>query len=276
VPLPDDRSSLLSLAAEAEGALAETKNAEDEKGARKHAFWLRRLAALRWKLGDLNEAATLFGESAEKYIGLDSPDDETAAKARIEQSTALMANGQNDASLRVIQGLTEGADGFPEFANLTAATRRSALAIWGILLQKRGEFARLYEVSGIALVLLDATDPMTDRYDLAKTLVSRAKAAEALGYGNEAAETYEQAIGLFEELGPSASEGQVLEAMHSQALLLSSLGRKDELTIVWERILRLFGERTEPSFQRVVKAARKALEVASGSPRTRRWRRGVR
>jgi len=234
MPLPDDRSSLLSLAAEAEGALAETKSAEDEKGARKHAFWLRRLAVLRWKLGDLNEAAALFGESAVEYLGLDSPDDcETAAKVRIEQSTVLMADGQNDSSLRVIQGLTEGADGFPEFANLTAETRRSALESWGILLVKRDEFARLYEVSGIALGLLDATD----RYELAKNLVRRAKAAEALGYGYEAVETYEQAIGLFEELGPSASEGQLLEAMHSQALLLSSLGRKDELPIVWERVL---------------------------------------
>jgi tetratricopeptide (TPR) repeat protein len=257
MPLPDDRASLLGLAAETERILAETANAEDEKVARRHAFSFRRLAVIRWKLGELNEAARLFGEASAAYFKLDSPvDREAAAATRIEQSTALMANGRTDEALVVIEGLIEQADGFPEFEDLKAETRRSALNGWQILLEKRNDHTRLYEAAGKALALLDPADPTTDRYMLAQTLVTRAKAAEALGHREEAVEPYEHAIALFVAEGSRVDEGQLIDAMHKQVQLLSTLDREDELTVAFKRILARFGERTEPWAQQLIKAAR--------------------
>jgi tetratricopeptide (TPR) repeat protein len=265
MPLPDDRSSLLSLAAETERVLAETANAEDEKVARRHAFSFRRLAVIRWKLGELDEAARLFGEAAAAYFKLDSSvDRETAAATRIEQSTVLMANGRTDEALVVIEGLIGQADGFPEFEELTAKTRRSALNGWQILLEKRNDHTRLYEAAGRALALLDPADPTTDRNILAQTLVTRAKAAEALGHREEAVEPYEQAIALFVAEGSRVDEGQLIDATYKQVQLLSTLDREDELAVAFDRIIALFGQRTEPWAQQLVKAARMWQEEQDG------------
>lgn len=278
MPLPDDRTSLLGLAAETERILAQTAIAEDEKVARRHAFSFRRLAVIRWKLGELDEAARLFGEAAAAYFKLDSPvDRETAAATRVEQSTALMANGLTDEALAVIEGLIETADGFPKFEDLTTETRRSALNGWQILLEKRKDNTGLYEASGRALALLDPADPTTDRYVLAQTLVTRAKAAEALGHREEAVEPYEQAIALFVAEGSRVDEGQLIDAMYKQVQLLSTLDREDELTVAFRRILARFGERTEPWAQQLIKAARMWLEEQDEdglrTPRKRQRRR---
>jgi tetratricopeptide (TPR) repeat protein len=257
MPLPDDRPSLLSLAADTERVLAETTNADDEKVARRHALAFRRLAMIRWKLGELDAAARLFGEAAAAYFKLDSPDDrETAALRRIEQSTVLMADGRTDESLGVIEGLIGPAEGFPEFEDLTAATRFSALESWQLLLEQLEDYERLYEAAGRGLALLDPSDPTTNRYALATTLVRRAKAAEALGHGGEAVEPYKQAIALFEAEGSSAAEGQLIEAVYRQVQLLAELDLDDELAALFERIIAVFGERAEPWARQMVKAAR--------------------
>jgi tetratricopeptide (TPR) repeat protein len=261
--LPDDRPTLLILAAETERTLAETANAEDDKVARQHAFSFRRLAAIRWKLGELDEAARLFSGAAAAYFELDSPADrETAAATRIEQSTVLMADGRTDEALVVIEGLIKQADGFPEFKDLTAATRSSALESWQLLLEKRNDHERLYEAAGLGLALLDPADPATDRHALAETLVRRAKAAEALGHGDEAVEPYKQAIALFEAEGSRAAEGQLIDAVYRQVQLLSALDLDDELATAFKRILASFSERTEPWAQQLVAGAKMWLEAA--------------
>jgi tetratricopeptide (TPR) repeat protein len=259
------------LATDAERVLGEAVGVEDEALPGRQAFWLRRLAVIRWKLGELDDASRLFGEAAGAYLLLGSPTDrETAAAARIEQSTVLMADGRTDDALRIIEGLIEPSDGFPEFQSLSAATRFSALESWQILLEKREEYERLHRATGLALELLDRSDETTDSYALAKTLVRRAKATAALDNNEAAVDLYEQAIRMFEEAGPVVSEGQLLDAMYKQALLLSKLGRLDDLATAFERLVARFGGRSEPWAQQIVVTARDWLESSYANRRPRR------
>jgi tetratricopeptide (TPR) repeat protein len=260
MPLPRDRESLLSLAVETEHVLKETANSDEDNVVRRRAFSLRRLAVISWKLGELQEATRLFDEAAIAYSRLDSPlDRETAAAARIEQSTVVMADGNSEEALKIIERLIDQSGGFPDFENLSTM-RSSGLEGWLILLEERKDYEGLYTAAGTAIELLYPDDPTTDQYVLAKAVARRAKAADALGYGDEAVELYEQAIALLEAQDPSVADGQLADAIYRHALLLTTLGRENELTIAFERLVARFGTGTDPWARQLVDVARSWLE----------------
>jgi tetratricopeptide (TPR) repeat protein len=256
VALTGDRPALLRLADEKQRLIDETAGSSSPQAADRHARALLTLAAVRHKLGELPEAEQLCDQAAIAFSEIGTPRArEFAAAARVEQAGLAMASGRSAEALGILERLIEQSGGFPRFERFPAM-RPGGLDVWLCLLEERADFERLYEAAGTALALLDPADPATDRFVLAKAAARRAKAAEALGYRDEAVDRYTQAVDLFEAEDPTIADGYLAPALCSLALLLATLGRADDLSAAFERIVARYIGRPEPWAQDVVAVAR--------------------
>jgi tetratricopeptide (TPR) repeat protein len=245
MPLPSDRADLLDLAAHTERVLEETANADDPKLAARYALELFRLGQIRAQLGESQEAERLFDESAVANCKLDSPSTrESAAAARIMQSSLAMADGRNEEALEIIERMIEWFGGFPKFEGVPNGPA-VGIDLWLGLLAKAKDYERLYEASGTAIELLDPVGSRQERIILARALARRASSADDLGYRDEAVTTYEQSLAQFDRVDPPVAADDLLDhAIVRVPTLLSELGREEELPAAYARIVeRLAGSK---------------------------------
>ncbi|HEX3618233.1 MAG TPA: hypothetical protein VHU61_16935 [Solirubrobacteraceae bacterium] len=117
--------------------------------------------------------------------------------------------------------------GFPELESIPGMLP-VGLGVGLLGLDRINDARRLYDASGVALCMLDPTEP-SHAQTLGMTLAWRAKSAEELGLQSEAAATYRRAISILEatDLGDTG-EHLLGHSVTSLATLLVELDRDQE------------------------------------------------
>jgi tetratricopeptide (TPR) repeat protein len=243
------RQVYLRFAAEYEGVLEETTNADDPELVEKNAMQLLTLGGLYVALHDFERAERLVDELADLNRRLDSPvARELAAAASIQLAIMVANDDRHREALTIVEGVVVRCGGFPRFdlipVNPAAAATLdpgvTGVLLWLSLLEEFEDYERLYEAAGITLPMLNPTGSTNERVVLGKAFVWRARAAEHLGYKDEAVEMYEKGIAQLQGEDPAETEGYLDAAVMMVPALLSELDRHEEASAAYARAAKQF------------------------------------
>lgn len=210
MPVPRDRESLLSVAAELERAVDQPRETRTKDEALKHAHDLFRLGEVRFRLDEMSEAERRLGESASAFSKIDGQvGRDWVAVVRLMQARVPMAEGRFDDALAIVESAVS-TNGFPRDERLKDA-RNELADTWLLLLAQHNDDERLYVAAGVALDQLDANGPEKEQLVVARASGRRGDAARGLGRGEEAVELYEHAVSHFKAAGAELSGKELIE-----------------------------------------------------------------
>jgi len=261
MPLTNDRQSLRRLEAETERAVDYLRSQGDASLEQRYSRELFKLGEIRARLGRIDEAETLFDESARLALKLgETSDIEFAAATRLRQASVAAAAGRHHDALAIIDRMVSSLGGFPKLEGLGGAA--PGLQLWLTLLHTVGDTQRLYEASGVALELLSPPVSREMRIVLLRACVFRGRTAKALGYADEAIEMYTRAIAQADKVRPPLIDDPLLEsAILNLPGLLEQVDRDDGLPAAYAQIVsRLASSKTFPN-RTAVRAARAWLRA---------------
>jgi tetratricopeptide (TPR) repeat protein len=236
--LPVDREDLLLLAREGDRALREIPSTGDRKVAGRRAATQFELGRVHDRLGEPRKAERYFAEAGTGLWELGYRD--FSAAARLSQIRIAVADGRKKEALTTMERMVEQFGGFPTLEN--ARIRPAAgLTMWLWLLDEANDYKRLYEVSGIALAMLDPSVSTNERVSFGKALAWRATSADELGYKDEAVEMYEKAIASLEREESDEGVDALLDhAISTVAQVLFELDRDEEAAAAYARTIERF------------------------------------